>query len=359
MEKSRRRLLCHAAPATALLIILIPLLDFFGPDNNGQPDHKVKRRSHWNHSWQDEDRRKLESTGYGCDRCCWKLHRLCIKSTGKDRHPQHITVYTSSSGRSDESSVRPYALQKDNFLLQWITPVKVLQGNTTPPACEYNHTVPAVIFTSGIVGNLFHEFNDIIIPFFITSRHFQSRVLLILDDYNPRFVSKILSRLSSHEIVNPAANASIHCLPGVVLGLKFHDNLGTETYGLKFAHVSQIRQVPTLVLISRERSRNFLNEEEIVGMVRELGFRVVVARTKEAVDLDKFGNVINSCAVLVGVHGAGLTNELFLQAGAVTVQVEPLGLEWAAEHYFGEPANRIRVHCTDAITRSSPIWGVP
>lgn len=237
--------------------------------------------------------------------------------------------------------------------------MKVLQGNTTPPACEYNHTVPAVIFTSGIVGNLFHEFNDIIIPFFITSRHFQSRVLLILDDYNPRFVSKILSRLSSHEIVNPAANASIHCLPGVVLGLKFHDNLGTETYGLKFAHVSQIRQVPTLVLISRERSRNFLNEEEIVGMVRELGFRVVVARTKEAVDLDKFGNVINSCAVLVGVHGAGLTNELFLQAGAVTVQVEPLGLEWAAEHYFGEPANRIRVHCTDAITRSSPIWGVP
>ncbi|KAK4398551.1 Xylan glycosyltransferase MUCI21 [Sesamum angolense] len=55
-------------------------------------------------------------------------------------------------------------------------------GANQPPVCQYNHEVPAVIFSSGISGNIFHEFNDILIPLFITTKHFQSRVLIILED---------------------------------------------------------------------------------------------------------------------------------------------------------------------------------
>lgn len=162
--------------------------------------------------------------------------------------------------------------------------------------------------------------------------------------------------------MNPAANGSVHCFPGLILGLRYHDNLAlnpkdipggysmhgfrlflTEAYSLKFTHVSQIRQ-PVLMLLSREKTRKFLNEDEIVTMIEGLGFRVVVARTEDALNLDKFGNMINSCSVLVGAHGAGLTNELFLPAGAVTVQVEPLGVEWAASNYYGNPAKAMNVH---------------
>lgn len=174
--------------------------------------------------------------------------------------------------------------------------------------------------------------------------------------------SKIISRLSDYEVMNSAANTSVHCFPGLILGLKYHDNLALkpgdipggysirdfrlflgETYNLKFKHVSQIRQ-PTLMLISREKTRKFLNEDEIVTMIKGLGFRVVVARTKEASNLNKFVNTINSCGVLVGAHGAGLTNELFLPAGAVMVQVEPLGLEWASANYYGNPARAMDMY---------------
>ncbi|KAH6768034.1 hypothetical protein C2S51_013370 [Perilla frutescens var. frutescens] len=330
MEKSSRRLL-----SGAILIITLLLLDFFGANNISfhqwvtisQAEDQKPLKSLLARLLKEEDQRKLETTGYGCDAAENSI--VCVSNLP-------VRIDTRSN----------------------------VTGSSKPPACRHNHTAPAVIFSSGILGNLFHEFNDIIIPLFITTKHFQSRVIFILEDYNPRFVSKfgnILSRLSSHEVVNPAANASVHCFPGMILGLKYHDNLAlnpsdlpggytmrdfrlflAETYNLNFTHVSQIR-VPTLVLISREKTRKFLNEDEIVAMIKELGFRVVVAQTKEASNLDKFANVINSCAVLVGAHGAGLTNELFLPAGAVMVQVEPLGVDWAAANYFGNPAGPMGV----------------
>ncbi|KAI3456896.1 hypothetical protein Pfo_013559, partial [Paulownia fortunei] len=312
-----------------------------------------------------EDRRKLQTSGFACDIAENSI--VCIANLPiRIDTRNNVTVYDSSTHTvQEETSVKPYALQKDKYLLQYITPVNILHGNNKPPVCQYNHDIPAVIFSSGISGNLFHEFNDIIIPLFITTKHFQSRVLLILEDYSPLFMSKyskIFSRLSSYEVMNPAANASVHCFPGLILGLKYHDNLALnpsdipggysmrdfrlflgETYDLKFTHVSQIRK-PTLMLISREKTRKFLNEDEMVAMMRGLGFRVVVARTTEAANLNKFANTVNSCSVLVGAHGAGLTNELFLPAGAVMVQVEPLGMEWASANYYGNPARAMDVH---------------
>ncbi|KAK6132861.1 hypothetical protein DH2020_033392 [Rehmannia glutinosa] len=92
------------------------------------------------------------------------------------------------------------------------------------------------------------------------------------------------------------------------------------------------------MLISREKTRIFLNEDEITNMMKDVGFRVIIVKTQELSNLTKFANVVNSCSVLVGVHGAGLTNELFLPAGGVTVQVVALGLEWASAAYFGDPA---------------------
>ncbi|KAL0406947.1 UNVERIFIED_CONTAM: Alpha-1,3-arabinosyltransferase XAT3 [Sesamum latifolium] len=310
-----------------------------------------------------EDLKKLEATGFACDTAehsfvCVSDRPVIIDTT------TNITVYVPTNQTvQEETSVRPYARQEDN--LQYVTPVKILQRNSTSRVCQYNHQIPAVIFSSAFIGNLFHEFDDLIIPLFITTRHFESRVLLIMEDHNPWFLSKyskIISRLSGYQVMNPSANRSIHCFPGSVVGLKYHDNLFlncsdipgghsmsdfrqflVETYSLKFWHVSQIRN-PTLILVSREKTRRFQNEDEMVGMMKEVGFRVVVVRTQELSDLDKISKVVNSCSVLVGVHGAGLTNELFLPTGGVMVQVEPLGLEWASATYFGGPTETMGLH---------------
>ncbi|VVA25581.1 PREDICTED: O-linked-mannose beta-1 [Prunus dulcis] len=62
-----------------------------------------------------------------------------------------------------------------------VTRVKILHGNTSiPPACNFTHKVPAVVFSSwDFKGNLVHEFNESIVPLFIMSRHFQSHLQFV------------------------------------------------------------------------------------------------------------------------------------------------------------------------------------
>lgn len=129
-----------------------------------------------------------------------------------------------------------------------------------------------------------------------------------------------------------------------MVGLKYHDNLALNTtefpkdsYSLRIDNDTEIKK-PVLLLISREGSRMFLNENEMVGMTEELGLRVAVSRPESMYNIDKFSNVVNSCNIMVGAHGAGLTNELFLPNGADLVQVVPLGLDWASETYYGDPS---------------------
>jgi capsular polysaccharide biosynthesis protein len=43
--------------------------------------------------------------------------------------------------------------------------------------------------------------------------------------------------------------------------------------------------------------------------------------------------------VLLAVHGAGLTNQVFLPAQAVVIQIVPWGrMDWMATNFYGEPA---------------------
>ncbi|KAJ4825201.1 hypothetical protein Tsubulata_043472, partial [Turnera subulata] len=187
----------------------------------------------------------------------------------------------------------------------------------------------------------------------------------VITDYKPWWVDKykkVLSNLSSFEVINPGADGTVHCFPGAVIGLKYHDNLainGTgipagysmsdfkrfliQSFNLKIKRVSEVKKPPVLVLISRSNTRRFLNEHEMIVMMKELGFEVIVADPMRMTNLDQFAEVLNSCSVLVGAHGAGLTNEIFLPEGAVTVQVVGLGLEWAATTYYGDPASEMGV----------------
>ncbi|KAL1821468.1 alpha-1,3-arabinosyltransferase XAT2 [Daucus carota subsp. sativus] len=319
----------------------------------------------------EEQRSEFESSGLACDSAAHSLVCVVNKpvkiinsgSTGVS------VVYESSQSAGERTIVRPYARQEDADLLKSVTPVEILsqENSSVKQGCHYNHDVPAVLFsTSGFTGNLFHEMNEIIIPLFLTSFQFQSHVQFVVTDHKASFVSRygrLLSKLSRYEVINPAANRSIvHCFPGAVVGLKFHEFLGfnsseiprgyfmedfrnflRQTYRLKAQNVSAITK-PNLLLISRQHSRTFLNENQLVDMMRTSGFQVIVAKPKRMANLAKFAKLVSSCSVMVGAHGAGLANEVFLPAGAVMVQVVPLGLDWASGAYFGEPASDMGVH---------------
>jgi len=43
----------------------------------------------------------------------------------------------------------------------------------------------------------------------------------------------------------------------------------------------------------------------------------------------------------MGVHGAGMTNLMFLRTQAVLLQVVPWGLYWASMAYYARPAHRL------------------
>lgn len=308
----------------------------------------------------------MKETGFACS--TQKHSKHCVANQNLQIDTKTMTITITSNQSVQETIIRPYARQEDAILLKTVAPVRVLHGITTspPPRCQYNHRVPAVIFSSsGFTGNLFHEINEIIIPLFITTSIFKSRVQFILEDYKPSFVrkyTKILTRLTSNEIINPNSNQSIHCFPGAVIGLKFHSHLAVnpseiptglsmrnfkqflrESFDLKYSHISQI-QTPTVMLISRTKTRRILNEDDVVAMMEDLGFRVmIVRRAKVIANLDVFSAMINACSVLVGAHGAGLTNELFLPDGSVMIQLDLIGLEWAARTYYGDPAREMGV----------------
>ncbi|KAK9074228.1 hypothetical protein SSX86_006825 [Deinandra increscens subsp. villosa] len=310
-----------------------------------------------------EDRTKLDSTGFACDNTSWSL--LCVTNKPVKINMSTMRVHLHPSPSLPENTttvIRPYSMQESPYVMNYITPVTITTTPPPPPTCDHHHQHPAVIFSSGgYTGNLFHEFNENLIPLFITTRLFKSRVHFVVVDYKPSFVRKyrrVFPRLSDHEIINTAVDSSTHCFPGAVIGLKFHKFLGVntsdnpqnyysmadfrsfirQTYKLKTRSVFHTSNPPVLLLISRQTTRKFLNQAEMVKMIEELGFRVIIASsTKEMVDIEKFSRVINSCSVMVGAHGAGLANEIFLPDGAVMVQVRPLGFQWGTDAFYSEP----------------------
>jgi capsular polysaccharide biosynthesis protein len=123
--------------------------------------------------------------------------------------------------------------------------------------------------------------------------------------------------------------------------------LARRSYGLardtaiRLRGSSDVGRRPRLLLISRKSTRAFTNAGAIARAATALGYEVVVSEPsrQDAAGLTSFARLVNSCDVLVGVHGAGLANLVFLPAGAVLVQVVPLGgLDALAAEDFGAPA---------------------
>ncbi|KAF7041936.1 hypothetical protein CFC21_051654, partial [Triticum aestivum] len=68
-------------------------------------------------------------------------------------------------------------------------------------------------------------------------------------------------------------------------------------------------------------------------------FDVRIAEPDNHTDMPNFARLVNSADVMMGVHGAGLTNMVFLPSRAVLLQVVPFGgLEWLSRVTFKDPA---------------------
>jgi hypothetical protein len=79
-------------------------------------------------------------------------------------------------------------------------------------------------------------------------------------------------------------------------------------------------------------------------MAKGLGFKVIVMEAGR--NMGNIADVVNSCDVLMGVHGAGLTNIIFLPENAIFIQVVPCGgmqVEWLATNDFAKPSEDMKI----------------
>ncbi|KAK3010272.1 hypothetical protein RJ639_012592 [Escallonia herrerae] len=287
--------------------------------------------------------------------------------------------------------IRPYTRKWEASVMDTIDELKLIskkQNSAIHHHCDVMHDVPAVFFsTGGYTGNVYHEFNDGLLPLYITSQQFNKKVVFVILEYHDWWVTKygdILSLLSDYPPIDFSGDKRSHCFPEAIVGLKIHDELTVNSSlmegnksikdfrdildqaywprisGLiqdeerealspsaktpvevkKGKHGDRLKK-PKLVIVSRNGSRAITNEDALVKMAENIGFLVEVLRPTPTTELAKLYRVLNSSDVTIGVHGAAMTHLLFMKPGCVFIQVIPLGTDWAAETYYGEPARKL------------------
>ncbi|XP_062178705.1 alpha-1,3-arabinosyltransferase XAT2-like [Phragmites australis] len=289
-------------------------------------------------------------------------------------HGKSATVYvvSASTFRPENSTikVRPYARKWEKETMSKIREVTMRSSppaaNTiVPPQCTVRHYVPAVVFSTGAYStNYFHSMSDIIVPLYITAREYNGRVQLLATDYDSKWVAKyrpILAALSIYPVIDFDADTAVRCFPSAHVGLESHKILGIDpglsrngyttmgfrdflrwTYSLQRSWATPISrssgQKPRLVMVLRRHSRALTNEADAIASMTDLGFDVVAAGPEDVRDMDRIAGVVNSCDVMVGVHGAGLTNMVFLPHNGTIVQIIPWGgMKWPCWYDFGQP----------------------
>ena len=80
------------------------------------------------------------------------------------------------------------------------------------------------------------------------------------------------------------------------------------------------------------------NVKEVVKTCHRFGFSVQILNAKMGTPLETLYEALSSADVMLAVHGAALTHFLMMRPGSVLIQIVPLGLDWAAENFYGEPA---------------------
>ncbi|KAG6512379.1 hypothetical protein ZIOFF_030490 [Zingiber officinale] len=284
------------------------------------------------------------------------------------------TVFLPPSLTEREWKNKPYCRKQNNsatmkHIKEWT--LKPFPGGGPPPECTVNHSVPALVFSlGGFTGNHFHDFTDVLVPLFISAYRFRGEVQFVVADNQDWWVTKfalIFRQLSDYEIIDAdiEEEGAVHCFPRVIVGLSYHTVFGIDpartptgysmvdfkamlrkAYGLErsAAAAADARRKPRLLIIARNKTRVFLNMQGMRDMAARLGFDVRVTEPHKGTNVSDFARLVNSADVMMGVHGAGLANMVFLPDGAVMIQVVPFGgLDWLARETFGDPAPAMRI----------------
>ncbi|KAI4328507.1 hypothetical protein L6164_020857 [Bauhinia variegata] len=329
-----------------------------------KPRGKIRNESKLD---QLSSRPKPLVTQISCDRTPSR-YDLCQISGPTVVDPFTSTFLTMGRTAPNKSTmvekIKPYPRKFEGLIMARIKEVTLISGPPGPP-CKVHHRVPALVFSAGgYTGNFYHDFNDGFIPLFITvntillDQDFQIVITEGPDWWTSKYAD-LLRMFSKHPIITLKHDTATHCFPSVHLGLITHGLMtinqtllpNSKTYldfhGLLHeaysGHHNQIsmpkrpNRRPCLVLVSRNGNtgRRIINQKEMIREIKRVGFDVIVFDPSAKTSLHDSYALISSSHCVIGVHGAGLTHSLFLRPGSVFVQIVPIGVEWAADVFFG------------------------
>ncbi|KAK3131231.1 hypothetical protein QOZ80_6BG0503780 [Eleusine coracana subsp. coracana] len=311
-----------------------------------------------------------------------------------------IKKSNNTTGIEEEGWVmQPYTRKGEARVMNGIRTVTVrVVPSDAAPACTVRHDVPAVVYSNGgYCGNYYHDFNDNIIPLFITSRHLGGEVQLLVAQKQAWWFHKyreIVDGLTNYHAVDLDADAAgeVRCFRRGTVGLRSHKDLSIDPrraphnlsmvdfkrflmwrYALPREHAIRTDEEsedagagagsrrPRLLVITRRSRRRFVNLDEIVALAEEVGFEAtasdVMSSSSSSSSKKNTNNggaggdgdggqarmaeasaLVNSFDAMLAVHGSGLTNLVFLPMNAVVIQVVPLGrMEELAMDEYGVP----------------------
>ncbi|CAN8270065.1 unnamed protein product [Cochlearia groenlandica] len=321
-----------------------------------------------------------------CDRTGYRSDICFLKGDIRTHSPSSsIFLYTSNDLTDHvlQENIKPYTRKWETSVMETIHDVKLVTKDVNLSShkrkCDVVHEVAAMLFsTGGYTGNVYHEFNDGLIPLYITSKQFNKKVVFVIAEYHKWWEMKyidVLSQLSDYPLVDFNKDKRTHCFKEAIVGLTIHGELtvdpslmqdGKTTINdfrnlLDRAYRPRINRLeiqeeqrfhgksaqrgkayrPKLALFSRTGSRGITNEALMVKLAQRIGFEVEILRPNRKTELAKIYKVLNTSNVMLGVHGAAMTHFLFMKPGGVFIQIIPLGTDWAAETYYGEPAKKL------------------
>uniref|UniRef100_A0A0D9WTY1 Glycosyltransferase 61 catalytic domain-containing protein n=1 Tax=Leersia perrieri TaxID=77586 RepID=A0A0D9WTY1_9ORYZ len=263
--------------------------------------------------------------------------------------------------------IQPYTRKGESRVMPGITEVTVrlVTAGEAPPCDEWHDssTPTAIVYSNGgYCGNYYHDFNDNIIPLFITSRHLAGEAHLLVTQKQRWWFGKykeIVAGLTNYDPIDLDADDRVRCYRRAIVGLHSHKDLSIDPrrspnnnsmvdfkrflmwrYNLPREHAIRMDDEPTkkprLLVINRKSRRRFVNLDEIMAMAESVGFEVT--STELSPNMAEASATVNSFDVMVAVHGSGLTNLVFLPMNAVVIQVVPLGrMEGLAMDEYGVP----------------------
>ncbi|XP_039128442.1 beta-1,2-xylosyltransferase XYXT1-like [Dioscorea cayenensis subsp. rotundata] len=318
--------------------------------------------------------------------CCDRSHErtdVCYMR-GKIRTDHNTsTILISGPGLDPESSIRaeiirPYTRKWEAGIMNTIDELTLrpAPSDSSHTACDVVYAVPGVVFsTGGYTGNVYHEFNDGLIPLYITTERFKGEVVLVVLEYHSWWMTKygsVVEKMSNYEIVDFRRDRRVHCFSELIVGLKIHGELTIDPHlmpkenkgindfqallnqGLTPSNPNHFmqpqvslslplpqEQKPKLTIFIRNKSRVILNLKEVIRACQRVGFNVQILNPKRSTPLSEIYTALSSSQAMLAVHGAAMTHFLFMQSGSILIQIVPLGLDWPAEAYYGEPAKKL------------------